>query len=520
MRINADDVDPMPDDDELNDDQLDDPIPLASTIALPPFPTDSLPEPYANMVRAISEACQVDPAMPGVSALSVLSGCIGGHAEIELRPGWREPLHIFTVTVAAPGERKSAVQQAMASPILDVEAQLAEQGLRERLEALTRKEVSVKRAEKLRNVAANPKKEVEDDESTTVDSQAAMREAIEAAAMAEAIDVPPVPRIFADDATPEAIASLLAEQGGRLAILSSEGGILDIIAGRYQHRANMDVFLKGHAGDPLRIDRKATPPEFVRRPALTLGLMIQPHVLSAAGRNAEFRGRGLLARFLYAFPVSKVGRRKIAPEPVDEAIRDDYETAVQELAAGMAEWHSDPAVLTLTEAARNAMECIEAAVEPTLADGGELATLADWGAKYVGAIGRIAGLLHLAKHGSDTGPYVPVEAQTVLEAYRIGAYFRACAINAFIEMRTDPVGVDAMYLLDRIRHLGSDEVSIRDVHVASSRARFRTKADLMPGLERLVEFGWLIVMPSPKPTGGRPASPRYRVHPRVTEATQ
>lgn len=108
----------------------------------------------------------------------------------------------------------------------------------------------------------------------------------------------------------------------------------------------------------------------------------------------------------------------------------------------------------------------------------------------------------------------------MLEAYRIGAYFRACAINAFIEMRTDPVGVDAMYLLDRIRHLGSDEVSIRDVHVASSRARFRTKADLMPGLERLVEFGWLIVMPSPKPTGGRPASPRYRVHPRVTEATQ
>ncbi|MGE0221009.1 hypothetical protein, partial [Mycolicibacterium sp.] len=73
MRINADDVDPMPDDDELNDDQLDDPIPLASTIALPPFPTDSLPEPSANMVRAISEACQVDPAMPGVSALSVLS---------------------------------------------------------------------------------------------------------------------------------------------------------------------------------------------------------------------------------------------------------------------------------------------------------------------------------------------------------------------------------------------------------------------------------------------------------------
>jgi hypothetical protein len=35
------------------------------------------------------------------------------------------------------------------------------------------------------------------------------------------------------DITPEAAASLLAEQGGRLAIISAEGGIFDIIGGRY-----------------------------------------------------------------------------------------------------------------------------------------------------------------------------------------------------------------------------------------------------------------------------------------------
>jgi hypothetical protein len=513
MRINADDIDPMPED-QQHDDGQDDPIPLTATVELPQFPIDSLSEPYAEMVRSVSEACQVDPAMPGVSVLSALSGCTGGHAEIELRPGWREPLNIYTVTVAAPGERKSAVQQMMTNPILDVEAELADQGLEMRLEAETRKQVAIKRAEKLRHIAANPPKKEPDDDESTYDPQAALREAIDAYAMAEAIEVPPVPRIFADDATPEAIATLLAEQEGRLAILSSEGGILDIIAGRYQHRVNMDVFLKGHTGDPLRIDRKGRPPEYVRRPALTLGLMIQPQVLLSVGQNAEFRGRGLLARFLYALPTSKVGHRRIAPDPVDQAVRDAYEKAVRELAAGMTEWHGDPAVLPLTEAARNAMETIEAAVEPTLAGGGELAPLADWGAKYVGAVARIAGILHLAEQGADTGPYTAVDAQIVLRAHRIGEYFKFSAINAFIEMRADPVIADAVYLLERIISIGADNVSERDMFSACNRSRFPKKPDMMPALSRLIDHGYLVLHEQTKRAGGgRAPSTLYRIHP-------
>ena len=63
-----------------------------------------------------------------------------------------------------------------------------------------------------------------------------MADAIGAAQIADAIEVPPIPRLVADDITPEAAASLLAEQGGRLAIISAEGGIFDIIAGRYSQQ--------------------------------------------------------------------------------------------------------------------------------------------------------------------------------------------------------------------------------------------------------------------------------------------
>ena len=317
------------------------PIPLTQTVQLPPFPVDAFPQAIADMVKGVAEATQTDPAMPGTSALSSLSACTGGHAEIEIRSGWREPLVLYTATIAGSGERKSAVQQAMVSPIFDVEKQLGSAGMEARMEAEARKQIAAKAAEKARNTAAS----VTGDDAAKAE---AMDTAIHAAAFAELIEVPPVPRIVADDVTPEATASLLAEQKGRLAIISAEGGIFDIIAGRYsQSIANMDVFLKGHSGDPLKVDRKGRAPEYIRRPALTLGLMIQPQVLSAIAAHREFRGRGFFARILYAYPVSKVGHRKIAPDPTSQDVQKRYESTVATLAAGLAEWAGDPAILML-----------------------------------------------------------------------------------------------------------------------------------------------------------------------------
>lgn len=482
-----------------------DPIPLTTAGPLPPFPVDALPGTVAAMVLAVAEATQTDPAMAAVSALAALSACTGGHAETEIRSGWREPLCLYSATIAHSGERKSAVQQAMVRPILEAETAMRDLGVLARLAAETQKQVAAGAAERLRREAARGGA-----------GQEEMDEAIRAAQMAEAIEVPPVPRLVADDVTPEAAASLLAEQGGRLAIISAEGGIFDIIAGRYStsKAANMDLWLKGHSGDPLRVDRKGRPPEHIPRPALTLGLMIQPSVLNAIAANSQFRGRGFLARILYAYPVSKVGRRLIGAPPVPPDVARVYEATVGELAAGMAGWIGDPAILTLTEDAHQAFLAIEEAVEPTLAGEGELAALADWGGKYAGMLARLAGILHLAEHGPADGPRRSISQQTVLAASRLGDYFKAAAINAHIEMGVDRVTADAIYLLGRIRHLGHDEVSERDMQRAAKR--FQSRADLAPAVARLVEHGYLSRLPIQNPTGGRNASPRYT----VTKATQ
>jgi hypothetical protein len=122
--------------------------------------------------------------------------------------------------------------------------------------------------------------------------------------------VPPLPRWLVDDATPEALAGLLATYG-RIALLSPEGDVFDQMAGRYnQAGPNLGVYLKGHAGDLLKVDRRGRPPEYVERPCLTIGLAVQPEVLRGLAGRPGFGGRGLLARFLYSLPESLVGRRQ------------------------------------------------------------------------------------------------------------------------------------------------------------------------------------------------------------------
>lgn len=81
-----------------------------------------------------------------------------------------------------------------------------------------------------------------------------MATAVGLAQTADTLTVPAEPVLLADDSTPETVTSLMAEQGGRLSVMSAEGGIFDIIAGRYSGAPNMEVFLKGHARDRLRVN--------------------------------------------------------------------------------------------------------------------------------------------------------------------------------------------------------------------------------------------------------------------------
>ncbi len=480
-----------------------DPVPLSPRRLLPPFPVDALPGWASDMVAAVTEFLQTPPDLAGCIVLAVLSTAAGGRAVVEVRPGWREPLNLYVVVALPPGERKSPAFKALVAPILAAERDLIAAATPRIDEAELHWRVAKARAERTAKAAEN---------ALSGEAQAEhLAEASDAAAVLRELTIPGMPRLVADDITVEAAASLLAEQGGRLAVLSAEGGIFATLAGRYSGIPNLEVFLKGHSGDLLRVDRKGRPPEHVEAPALTLGLAVQPEILTDIAAMPGFRGRGLLGRILYSLPTSTLGRRRIGTPPPPEPVAAAYAENVRALVASLADW-TDPAVLPLSPAAAAGLLQLEADLEPQLAPGAALAHLTDWAGKLTGATARLAGLLHLATHLRD-GWGRPIEATTLDDAARLARYYLNHALAVFDLMGADPLIDDARHLLDWITRTGANTFTRRDAH-NPNRARFAKAGDLDPALALLTEHGWIQPLdPAPRPGLGRPPSPRYVVHP-------
>ena len=103
------------------------PIPFNETDT-PPFPTEDLPGPLAAFVECLAESTQTPEEMAGILSLGVLATAFQSKFTVEITPDWREPLCLYCVAVAPPGERKSAVISALTKPIYEFEAEQREPG--------------------------------------------------------------------------------------------------------------------------------------------------------------------------------------------------------------------------------------------------------------------------------------------------------------------------------------------------------------------------------------------------------
>ena len=478
--------------------QWEPPIPFTQH-ALPQFPVDAFPPAIQDYVLAVAETTQTPVDMAATAALAVLALCQQGKYRIKGKDDWIEPLNLFAVIVAEPSERKSAVISHMTGAVHRFEAEYNKQH-----------SGTVERSRMEKRILERQQKNLEDQ---VLKGKAQMEDLQDIAMqLANFREVMPM-RLYVDDVTTEKLTSVLAENNGTTAIVSAEGGIFDMLAGIYTKNVNIDVFLKAHSGDDIRVDRIGRSSESISRPALTVLLAVQPSVLSGMMSNGTFRGRGLTARFMYCMPQSRVGERKYRTQPIPDEVSRCYEVTIRNLLQeGIPKV---PELIRLSPEADKLLEAFSCEVESKMKT--EYSDIPDWTGKLAGAVLRISGLLCRAANAHcsdflDTSDAMIVSEEAMSGAIAIGRYFTEHSRAAYSLMGADDLVKQSQYTLDAIVKNGLLEFSRRDImRICRS---FKTADAVQPVLNHLADLGYVALKETEQTFGkGRPANPTYLVNP-------
>lgn len=477
---------------------------------LPSLDLSCLPGWAGEYATALARATETPPELAASMVLAVCATACARRMQIQVKPGYYEPLNLWLIAALTSGNRKSAVQKEAAAPLMDWAEDQARQIEPEIKRLSSERKTLEARAKHLRLKAARSKSEVQAEELAR---QAARIEA-------DLPEVPVIPRLWTSDATPEQLGNLLASQEECIAWLSSEGGVFDLLGGRYSNGIpNLDLVLKAHSGDPERVDRGSRPPVYLRYPRLTMGLSPQPDVLRGLASKPGFRGRGLLARFLYLLPVSQLGYRTLNTEPIPNQVRQGYASAVR----AMLDWglradYNPPChLLQLSPSASEEWQQFAAAVESQMRPGGDLEQATDWAGKAPGAAARLAGVLHAIQFAYDRPWEHSISKDTMSAALEIMTVLISHSIAALETMGADPVIEQARLVWRWVERNRLSLFTVREAFTGI-RGPFKRVQQIEAAIIVLQERGYLEIQPPPQRKGpGRPPSPTVLVRPEFTE---
>ncbi|SDN79648.1 YfjI family protein [Geodermatophilus sp. DSM 45219] len=482
--------------------QWEEPTSLHSNEGLATFPVEGLPPVLRDMVTGVAEALQVSPDLVAVIALAALSSAMVGRVKVDVGGTWHETVTLYALGIAESGNRKSAAMTQLTRPLHEIQSKLREAMDADRQKAAIKKSVAEQRVK-----AA--KKKAEKDGSFD-----ALNELEDAMADFDAIEVPALPSLIVNDATPEAMALALEANGERLSVFDAEGGGLSTMAGaRYSSNggSNIDLLLKGHVGDPISTKRVGREDVVLDSPIISMGIMSQAQTLRELINVPNAKGRGLVDRFLIAAPPDKLGYRSMTPASLRPEVVDAYTDLLSSYVMGL--WTvEDRYTLRMSADAADALHAYEERCEVRLRPGGDLRAMGGFGSKLVGSAVRLAALHHLAHMGVQRAFIYEIGAASVkwgiqaaewsLEHYRYA-----------VAMAGEVADVnDADKVLNWLRNRTSktEVVSLRDVH---RMCNFTTKEQTEAAIAMLVEHGWMREAKVRRTGSGRPGSPKWEVHP-------
>ncbi len=467
---------------------------------LPEFPISTLPEQLRLFAVEVAKSLQVTVDLPAMLTLATLSLAAGGKFEVIGKPDWIETVNLYIVILMPSATRKSPVFSLFVEPVKQYEKELYD---------LFKPEIEKSRSDF--NILQAKQKKLEKAAAEGKSNQEELDEVLQKIAQFEHINEP---TLVVSDATVEAVGKLLAQNNGRLGILSPEGGVFAIFAGRYSDDKPVnDIFLCGHAGDPVKVVRVGREPNHIPKPSLTMGLCIQPTILDHLGHKRLLRESGLLGRFLYSLPEVELGTGTFDTPAISKSAKENYHRLICYLLGLPVS--ENPVRIKLSNSAVDVFRDFYKEIEKRLAESGDLYSIPSWGGKLRGAVLRIAGLLQLAKAAQLRSiPESPdIEKNTIESAIEIGRYLVPHAKRAFRQLEMDAGMKIARKIIIWMKRHNQSLFTQRELFEGiKGLSEVNTVNDLQPGIEILKKHGYLREKAQEKNKPGRP-SLRFEVNP-------
>jgi replicative DNA helicase len=254
---------------------------------------------------------------------------------------------------------------------------------------------------------------------------------------------------------------VLAEQGGRVGIIDSESGPFDNLSGRYSAFPSLSSFLKAWSGDAMSIERATINDKTglrksisVARPALSMAITTQPGALEALRGNKRLTDLGALQRCLFSWIPDGDPLPSMDCPSVPSELDAQYKKLINELLGLEATTDVDdegervPYSLALSSEATNLGRRIE--TDFISRKRAETGVFREWISKAHGQCYRLAGVLHMARHGAR-GVEQKISAETLQSAYELIVYF-AVHSSETLSMVRDGEGIaDARQVLKWVR---------------------------------------------------------------------
>jgi hypothetical protein len=450
-----------------------------------PFPVDALGDVLRPAAWAIHDRVQAPLAICGQSVLAAATLAVQAHGDVELPTRQVRPLSNYYLTIAATGERKTAVDTEALWPVRRREADLLQDYTAERVSYDNDKTAWDKARSAIANKAKHDRERIK--------------------AELDALGSPPVPPleplITCPEPTYEGMCKLLAIGRPSIGIFTGEGG--QFIGGHGMRDESKLLMAAGLSaawdGEPIKRVRAGDGVLILPGRRVAMHLMAQPEVARIWLNDRLLLDQGLLSRTLPTAPDSTSGTRIWRQQaPASDAAIKQYSSRllkILELRLPVPDEKKQnelaPRALPLSSAAKALWVAFYNHVEHLLGSGGELEPVRGLANKLPEHAARIAAVLTLT-NDIHAGEVTDLDMEAGIT---LAQHYAAEALRLFGASRVTNEIREAEKLRSWLLSTWPDpKVSLPDIYQLGPNS-IRDAASARRAVNLLVEHGWLVPVP-------------------------